>query len=154
MRSLRLTITAAQLLALAGDCLSRFEPIFVKKDRTREAAHSAICHAFRRSRLGIGAPRGISFGISRRRALVQCIDSNLVAVSSDIVIEFEGIDLEIDMVILSSTFAYLPLPMPDRRNSPDTAFGVWATIALFGLAIVSVALGFAPLGDPLVFASP
>jgi len=152
MRSLRLTISAAQLLALAGDGLSRFEPIFVKKERTRRLR--AMCHAFRRSRLGIGAPRGISFGISRRRALVPCIDSNLVAVSSDIVIEFEGTDLEIDMVILSSTIAYLPLPMPDRRNSPDMAFGVWATIALFGLAIVSVALGFTPLVDSPVFAAP
>jgi len=41
----------------------------------------------------------------------------------------------------------------DRRNPSDLAFGAWASIALIGLAIVSVALGIAPV-DPAIFASP
>jgi hypothetical protein len=41
-------------------------------------------------------------------------------------------------------------PAHDRRNRPDLAFAVWATIVLTGLAIVSVALGVAPVEDPTI----
>jgi len=58
------------------------------------------------------------------------------------------------MVILSSTAAYSSIPVHDRRNSSDIAFGVWASIVLIGLAIVSIALGVAPVADPLIFATP
>ena len=58
------------------------------------------------------------------------------------------------MVILSSTTAYSSIPAHDRQNSSDIAFGVWASIILIGLAVVSVALGVAPLVDPPIFAAP
>jgi hypothetical protein len=38
--------------------------------------------------------------------------------------------------------------MRDLRISSDIAFGVWASVVLIGLAIVSVALGSAPVVDP------
>jgi hypothetical protein len=41
-------------------------------------------------------------------------------------------------------------PAHHRRNGPDLGFAVWATIALTGLAIVSVALGIAPVEDPTI----
>jgi len=40
----------------------------------------------------------------------------------------------------------------DRRNTSDVAFIVWATIVLVGLALVSIALGIAPV-DPPIFAA-
>jgi len=43
---------------------------------------------------------------------------------------------------------YLAVSALDRRNRPNFAFAKWATIILTGLAIVSVALGVAPLEDP------
>jgi hypothetical protein len=66
----------------------------------------------------------------------------------------EGNHLEIDMVILSSTIAYSSIPVHDQRNSSDVAFGAWASIILIGLAVVSAALGVAPLVDPLVVVAP
>ena len=48
---------------------------------------------------------------------------------------------------------YLRAPMSDRRNPSDLAFGVWAVVALVGLAIMSVALGVVAI-DPAIFASP
>jgi hypothetical protein len=48
---------------------------------------------------------------------------------------------------------HLRAPVHDRRNPSDLAFGAWASIALIGLAVVSVALGRAPV-DPAIFASP
>jgi len=36
----------------------------------------------------------------------------------------------------------------DRQNSPDISFVVWASIILTALALVSVALGVAPIADP------
>ena len=38
----------------------------------------------------------------------------------------------------------------DQRDRPDIAFGVGAAIVLTGLAIVSVALGVAPVADPTI----
>jgi len=43
---------------------------------------------------------------------------------------------------------YPPAPTLDRRSRPNLAFAKWATIVLTGLAIVSVALGVAPVEDP------
>jgi hypothetical protein len=49
--------------------------------------------------------------------------------------------------------SYLRAPVRDRRNPPDLTFFVWATVALTGLTIVSIALGIGPV-DPAIFASP
>jgi hypothetical protein len=46
------------------------------------------------------------------------------------------------------------VPMQDRQNSFEVDFGVWASIVLIGLAIVSVALGVAPVVDPTIFPAP
>jgi hypothetical protein len=44
--------------------------------------------------------------------------------------------------------------VPNRRFSLDVGFGVWALIVLTGLAIVSIALGVAPVVDPVIFTAP
>jgi hypothetical protein len=44
--------------------------------------------------------------------------------------------------------------MQDRQNSSEIAFGVWASIVVIGLAIVSVALGVAPIVDQTIFPAP
>jgi hypothetical protein len=54
----------------------------------------------------------------------------------------------------ASPIPYQHVPIRDRRNSSDIAFGVWASVALVGLAIASVALGIAPVVDPVIFATP
>jgi hypothetical protein len=38
--------------------------------------------------------------------------------------------------------------MGDRRTSLDIGFGVWASVILIGLAIVSITSGVAPVVDP------
>jgi hypothetical protein len=45
---------------------------------------------------------------------------------------------------------YLRATAHDLRNRPDLAFGLWATVALTALAIMSVALGIAPIEDPMM----
>jgi hypothetical protein len=42
----------------------------------------------------------------------------------------------------------------DRKNSSEIDFGVWASIVLIGLAIVSVASGVVPVVDPTIFPAP
>jgi hypothetical protein len=81
--------------------------------------------------------------------------SNLGTLSSDIIsISRSGIDLETDMTVFLSTALYPPIPMHDRPDSLDIVFGVWVSLLLIGLAIVSVALGVAPLADPPIFSVP
>jgi hypothetical protein len=46
---------------------------------------------------------------------------------------------------------YPPIATRDRRISSDIVFGVWASVVLIGLAILSVALGAVPLADPMIF---
>lgn len=57
------------------------------------------------------------------------------------------------MALFGSPTLYQHVPIRDRRNSSDNAFGMWASVALVGLAIVSVALSVAPVVDPLIFAA-
>jgi hypothetical protein len=42
----------------------------------------------------------------------------------------------------------------ERDNPSDLTFGLWATIALIGLAIMSVAFGVATEVDAAIFAAP
>ena len=58
------------------------------------------------------------------------------------------------MTLFSPTILYRRVPMQDRQNSSEIGFGVWASIVLIGLAIVSVALGVAPVVDPTIFPAP
>jgi hypothetical protein len=58
------------------------------------------------------------------------------------------------MTLFSPTVLYPPIAMRDRRISSDIVFGVWASTVLIGLAIVSVALGIAPIVDPTIFPAP
>jgi hypothetical protein len=51
------------------------------------------------------------------------------------------------MTLFSPTVLYRRIAMRNQRISPDT-FGVWASVILIGLAIVSVILGVAPVVDP------
>jgi hypothetical protein len=44
--------------------------------------------------------------------------------------------------------------MRRKQKSNDVAFVVWAVIILVGLALLSVALGVAPLADPAIFNAP
>jgi hypothetical protein len=44
--------------------------------------------------------------------------------------------------------------MQGRQNSSEIDFGIWASIVLIGLAIVSVASGVAPVVDPTIFPAP
>jgi hypothetical protein len=64
--------------------------------------------------------------------------------------------LEINMSLFSSTAQSPRIRLNDRRVSPDIAFAVWMSVALIGLAILSVASGVAPITDPetFVFAEP
>ncbi|HLK83631.1 MAG TPA: hypothetical protein VKT99_19365 [Xanthobacteraceae bacterium] len=55
------------------------------------------------------------------------------------------------MTLFSPTVLYPPVATRDRPASADIAFGVWASIILIGLAILSVALGVAPVADPSAF---
>jgi hypothetical protein len=77
-------------------------------------------------------------------------------------------DLEINMAFFSPTVLYPPIATRDtasttserprnssasistQLNSSDIAFGVWASIILIALALISAASGVAPLGDPLI----
>jgi hypothetical protein len=61
---------------------------------------------------------------------------------------------ETDMTLFSPTVLYPPIAMHDRRIFSDIVFGVWASTVLIGLAIVSVALGVAPIVDPTIFPAP
>jgi hypothetical protein len=61
--------------------------------------------------------------------------------------------LEIDMALFSSDSRLRSL-LNERRSPSDVAFIVGATIALIGLAIVSVVLGVAPAVDPAIFVAP
>jgi hypothetical protein len=54
--------------------------------------------------------------------------------------------LEIDMDLFSRTVLYRPIATHKRLDSSEITFGAWASIILAGLAIVSVALGMAPVG--------
>jgi len=58
------------------------------------------------------------------------------------------------MTLFSPTVLYPPIAVHDRRISSDIVFGVWASTVLIGLAIVSVALGVAPIIDPTIFPAP
>jgi hypothetical protein len=55
------------------------------------------------------------------------------------------------MTLLSPTLLYPTIAMHARRSSSDIVFGVWASIVLTGLALISVALGIAPVVDPTLF---
>jgi hypothetical protein len=55
------------------------------------------------------------------------------------------------MTLFSPTVLYPPIATRDRRISSDIVFGVWASVVLIGLAILSVALGAVPLADPMIF---
>jgi len=57
------------------------------------------------------------------------------------------------MTMFSSTILYQRVPMEDRREASEIAFGVWASIVLAGLAIISIALGMSPAADPAIFLS-
>ena len=52
------------------------------------------------------------------------------------------------MTLFSPTVLYPPTARLGRLNSSDIAFSVWASITLIGLALLSVALGLAPIVDP------
>jgi hypothetical protein len=54
------------------------------------------------------------------------------------------------MTLFSPTVLYPPIATHDRLASSDIAFGVWASVVLLGLAMLSVALGIAPLADPVI----
>jgi hypothetical protein len=58
------------------------------------------------------------------------------------------------MTLFSSTILYPRVSKQDRQNLSEIGFGVWASIILIGLAIVSVALGVAPVVDPTIFPAP
>lgn len=58
------------------------------------------------------------------------------------------------MALFSETTLYPRVPTHDRRDSSDYAFVLWASIVLAGLAIVSIALGVAPIVDPAIFVDP
>jgi hypothetical protein len=78
-------------------------------------------------------------------------------------------DLEMGMTFLSLTVLHPPIvthrtaPTTSRRprnsdasssarlDSSAIVFGVWASIILIALALMSVALGVAPLADPPIF---
>jgi hypothetical protein len=62
--------------------------------------------------------------------------------------------LETNMTLFSPKVLYRRIAIRDRRISSDTAFGVWASVVLIGLAIVSVTLGVAPVVDPTPFPIP
>jgi hypothetical protein len=52
------------------------------------------------------------------------------------------------MALFSSKAQSRRIRFDDRRVSPDISFAVWTSIALIGLAILSVASGVAPIADP------
>jgi hypothetical protein len=52
------------------------------------------------------------------------------------------------VTLLSPTVLYPPIAAHDRLASTDIAFGVWASIILIALAMLSAALGVAPIVDP------
>ena len=56
------------------------------------------------------------------------------------------------MTLFSPTVLYPPTARLGRPNSSDIAFSVWASIILIGLALLSVALGVAPIVDPQICA--
>jgi hypothetical protein len=59
--------------------------------------------------------------------------------------------LETGMILFSPTFLYPPVATKhDHLKSFDITFGVWASIILIALAMLSIALGVAPLVDPQI----
>jgi len=58
------------------------------------------------------------------------------------------------MAFYPSTSLHRRVPMQGPKNSPDFAFFVLASIGLIGLAILSIALGVAPVVDPTIFPVP
>jgi hypothetical protein len=78
------------------------------------------------------------------------LDSNLGAFFGD-KSRFQRTDLEVAMAVVSEISRVL---IRDRQDSPDINFGVWASVVLLGLAILSIALGIAPVEDPMIFAAP
>lgn len=56
------------------------------------------------------------------------------------------------MTLFSPTIFYPLVAKHDRVNSSDLAFGVWASIILIALAILSIALGITPIVDPQICA--
>ena len=63
-------------------------------------------------------------------------------------------DLETNMTLFSPTVLYGRIAKRDRRISQDIAFGVWASVVLIGLVIVSVTLPVAPVVGPTVLLGP
>ena len=59
-------------------------------------------------------------------------------------------DLETNMTRFSPTVLYPPVATNDHLKSFDIVFGAWASIALIALAMLSVALGVAPVVDPAI----
>jgi hypothetical protein len=56
------------------------------------------------------------------------------------------------MTLFSPTVSCPPNATHDRLSfSRDIAFGVWASVILPGLAMLSVAPRVAPLADPVIF---
>jgi hypothetical protein len=54
------------------------------------------------------------------------------------------------MTLFSPTVLYPPIARHGRLNSTDIAFGVWASIILIALAMLSVAVGVVPVVDPQI----
>jgi hypothetical protein len=52
------------------------------------------------------------------------------------------------VTLFSPTALYPPIATRDRLDSADIAFGVWASVILIALAMLSAALGVAPIVDP------
>ena len=58
--------------------------------------------------------------------------------------------LETDVTLFSTTDLHPPVATHNRRISSDIAFGVWASIVLIALAMLSVAVGVLPVVDPQI----
>jgi hypothetical protein len=56
------------------------------------------------------------------------------------------------VTLFSPTILYPLVAKHDRVNSADLAFGVWASIILIALAMLSIALGMTPIVDPQICA--
>ena len=54
------------------------------------------------------------------------------------------------MAFFSPALLYPPTARHDRLISSDIAFGVWGSIILVALALISVASGVAPVADPVI----
>ena len=61
---------------------------------------------------------------------------------------------ETNMTLFAPTVFYRRIAVRGRRISSKIAFGVWASVGLIALAIISVTLGIAPVVDPTMFSVP